>query len=164
VEGIIAMSTKKQKQPTSIQRELTIEDAVSEAFGEIQSLAEEMREAYDNTPEALQNSGVGEARGEAADNLENISEPEVPTELQGDKFKVTWQVPVLSPSKQRKRSRSNRRYDAIETLNQVVARLEELKEDEEQSEEVREAAESFVDDVQTVIDEAESVEFPGMYG
>lgn len=145
-------------------RELTIADAVSEAMGEIQSLAEEMRDAFDNTPESLQNDGVGAARGEAADNLENISEPDVPDELQGEAFKVKWQVRILSPSAQRRKSRSSRRDEAIETLNQVVHTLEEIQDDEKLSDEVKNAATSFIDEVQSVIDEAEAVEFPGMYG
>lgn len=149
----------------TIERELTIVDAVSEAFGEISSLAEEMREAFDNTPESLQSSGVGEARGEAADNLENISEPDVPDELQDEKFKVKCPVRVLSPSAMRKRSRSSRRDEATETLHQVIERLGEIADEASIfSSEEREAASGFVDEVQNVIDEAEAVEFPGMYG
>lgn len=146
------------------ERELTIEDAVSEAFGEIQSLAEEMREAFNNTPESLQSGGVGEARGEAADALENISEPDVPTELQGDKFKVKWAVRTLTPKQQMKRSRSARCSEAVETLNMVVQRLDEINKDQTQTQEVRDVADSFSDEVQNIIDEAEGVEFPGMYG
>ena len=64
------------------ERQLTIADAISEAYGELQTIGEEMREAFDNTPESLQSGGVGEARGEAADALENISELDVPEALQ----------------------------------------------------------------------------------
>jgi hypothetical protein len=160
---------KKPRAPKTVDRELTIEDAVSEALGELTSLAEEMREAFDNTPESLQNDGVGAARGEAADALENISEPDVPEELRGDKFKVKWAVRVLSPSAMRRQSRSDRRYEAIETLSQVVNRLEEIEDEDnkfskEVSKEEREAADGLRDEVQAVIDEAEAVEFPGMYG
>lgn len=148
------------------ERELTIEDAVSEAFGELQSLGEEMRESYDNTPESLQQSAVGEARGEAADALENISEPDVPTELQGDKFKVKWTVLVLSPSAQRRQSRSARCAEACATLTAVTEHLGAIEENKESkfSKKEQQAASDFVDDVQQIIDEAEGVEFPGMYG
>lgn len=150
----------------TIERELTIEDAVSEAHGELVSLGEEMREAYDNTPESLQESPVGEARGEAADALENISEPEVPTELQGKKFKVKWTVRALTAKQQARRSRSARRDEAVETLNQVVLRLNEIAEgsDGTLDQDTKDAASNFEDDVQQIIDEAEAVEFPGMYG
>ena len=123
-----------------------------------------MRDAYDNTPESLQNDGVGAARGEAADALENINEPDVPTELQGDNFKVKWTVKILSPSAQRRQSRSDRRYEAVETLNQVVQYLGEIQDDEKMSDDVKDAATILIDEIQTVIDEAEAVEFPGMYG
>jgi hypothetical protein len=153
-----------KRAPKTYERELTIEDAIFEAYGELQSLGEEMREAYDNTPESLQNDGVGAARGEAADNLENINEPEVPTLLQGEKFKMKWTVRVHPPSK--RLSRSDRRYEAVETLNQVVAFLEEIQESEgdNYSSDEKQAASDFVDEVQQMIDEAENVEFPGMYG
>ncbi len=150
--------------PKVRERELTIEDAVSEACGEIASLAEEMREAYDNTPESLQQSPVGEARGEAADALENISELDVPEELQGDEFKVRWRVHLLTPKQQMKQSRSARCAEAVTTLEQVVERLSLLQDDLAYTWAVREAATAFIDDVQGVIDDAEGVEFPGMYG
>lgn len=146
------------------ERELTIEDAISEAYGDLESLAGEMRDAFDNTPESLQNDGVGAARGEAADALENISEPTVSDELQGDKFKVKWTVRVLSPSALRKQSRSSRRDEAVQTLNAVVERLEEFETDDKATDEEKQAASEFVDEIQQMIDEAEAVEFPGMYG
>lgn len=146
------------------ERELTIEDAVSEACGELSSLAEEMRDAFDNTPESLQSSGVGEARGEAADALENISEPDLPEELAGDKFKVKWSVRQLTPKQQMKQSRSARRDDAVATLGAVVNVLEEIKDDEQQSEDMIDIAASYISDLEGVIGEAEDVNFPGMYG
>jgi len=165
-------------------REMSMSDAVSDAFSALESLGEEMRESYDNTPENFQQSGVGEARGEAADALENLSEPSVPSEL--EEIKVSWSVPVLSPSKARKQSRSDRRYDATATLQAVISALEDIRdydqpeneneegealkegdagyEKPEYDEATVEAARDFIDEVQNLIDEAEAVEFPGMYG
>ncbi|HEX2557439.1 MAG TPA: hypothetical protein VHK86_03880, partial [Nitrososphaera sp.] len=132
-----------------------------EAYGELQTLGEEMREAYDNTPESLQNSGVGEARGEAADNLENISEPNVPEELMGDKFTFKF-----NSSTKKKTSRSDRRYEAVETLQAVSAFLGDIEEnrDGKYSKEEVQAASDFVQDIDQMVDEAEAVDFPGMYG
>jgi hypothetical protein len=156
-------------------REMSIGDAVSDAFSALESLGEEMRESYDNTPENFQQSGVGEARGEAADALENLSEPSVPAEL--EEIKVSWSVPVLSPSKARKQSRSDRRYEATATLQAVISVLEDIRDYEPEldaegavvgerlySEDQVSEADSFLDEVQNLIDEAEAVEFPGMYG
>jgi hypothetical protein len=149
-----------------IEHEYTIEGALADAMAEIQSLAEEMRDAYDNTPESLQNGGVGEARGEAADTLENINEPDVPAVLAGDRFKFKFSTVALSPSAMRKRGRSSRRSDAVETLQQLNQFLETLEENKEifTFKEEQEVASELRDEVQTVIDEAEGVEFPGMYG
>jgi hypothetical protein len=47
----------------------TVEDLVEGAYAEIESLGEEMREAYENMPESLQQADIGQRRGEAADNL-----------------------------------------------------------------------------------------------
>ena len=75
-----------KREPVAIST--TVGDAISTAFGIIEDLATEMRDAYDNTPESLQSSGVGEARGEAADALEGISEvddvPEQVCRAEGD--------------------------------------------------------------------------------
>jgi hypothetical protein len=148
--------------PKYLAREMSMSEAVSEAMSELQTLAEEMREAFDNTPESLQGGGVGEARGEAADNLENLSEPDVPTSLEA--IKVAWSVRELSPSKLRKQSRSDRRNDALETLSAVTAKLEEIKDDEASSEELAGDAETLRDEIENLMSDAENVEFPGMYG
>lgn len=140
------------------EKTLTIADAISEAMGEIQSLAEEMREAYDNTPESLQQSGVGEARGEAADNLENVNEPDVPAEI--EKIEVKWSYFPLKA----RASRRERRDEAVSTLNVVMEHLDEIINDDKEEQEQRDAAESLRDDIDNVISEVESVEFPGMYG
>ena len=71
---------------------LKLADAVSEAFAEVTDLAESMREAYDNTPESLQQSAIGEARDEAASTLEGINEVDVPDELA--QFEVNYSKPT----------------------------------------------------------------------
>jgi hypothetical protein len=116
---------KASKTPTYISHESTVDGAVSDAFGELTTLGEEMRESFDNTPENFQTSGVGEARGEAADALENLSEPSVPSELAD--YAVSWSTRALSPSQMRKQSRASRRDDAVATLQAVVDRLEEIR-------------------------------------
>ena len=148
------------------ERELTIEDAISEAYGELEALAGEMRDAFDNTPESLQDSSVGSARGEAADALENISEPTVPDELKGDKFKVKWQVRILSPSASRKQSRASRRDEVVLMLTVVTEYLGAIEEGSSgnYTDEEKQAASDLVTEVDQMIDEAENVEFPGMYG
>jgi hypothetical protein len=146
-----------------IERDMCVADMVSEAIGELTSLAEEMREAYDNTPESLQSSGVGEARGEAADALENVQEPDVPESLGTERVK--WQERALTQRQQMRRSRSTRRDDAVQLLQRVVEQMDEaIADTKNMNVDERDEAEQFRDEIQNVIDEAEAVEFPGMYG
>lgn len=93
-----------------------------------------------------------------ASRLENLSEPDAPAELAD--ITVSWQT---APVK-RRQSRASRRDDALCGLNAVVEKLDEIAEDETRSEDDREAATSLRDEVQSLIDDAEAVELPGMYG
>jgi hypothetical protein len=145
------------KKREMIERKLTVADAVSEAFGDLEGLAEEMREAFDNTPESLQSSGVGEARGEAADALENLSEPDAPERLGEREFTFSSFPP---PKKQ---SRSSRRDAAVSLLDAAIQFLQSLEWTEEQKEQDEEA-EQLVTEIESLKDDAEAVEFPGMYG
>lgn len=141
-------------------REMSMADAVSEAFGEITSLGEEMREAFDNTPESLQESGVGAARGEAADALESIDELELPDWVGGLPVKFS---DVHVGGGRRGLSRNKRRDNAVNILENVMSALEELEEKTEGEEKKTELSE-LRDELETRKDEMEAVEFPGMFG
>lgn len=143
----------KRPKRQMIERKLTIADAVSEAFGTLQGLGEEMREAFDNTPESLQQSGVGEARGEAADALENLSEPDVSEAL--GKLEFTFSEWPLKP----RASRSDQRGQAVNVLDCVIQFLNELGDSDDD-----EGLVDLVAELENLKDEAEAVEFPGMYG
>lgn len=144
--------TKRTKLLPMIDHEMSVSAAISEAFGVIEQLGQEMRDAFDNTPESLQNGGVGERRGEAADALEQIQEPDVPGILA--ELMVTWQTRRLSPSAMRRQTRGGKLADAVVTLNAVRDFLEN----------VRDEADALVTDLESMISDAEAVEFPGMYG
>ena len=147
-----------------IQSKLSIADAVSEAFSEITSLGDEVREAYDNTPESLQNSSIGEARDECASALEQINEPDVPEEL--GKIEVEVYRPSRTPKQQAKLSRRERRDDAVQIMDAVMQRLDEYLDGTENSpkQDIREEAQALRDEIELAKDEAEQVEFPGMRG
>lgn len=140
-----------------IDRESTISGLITDAFSELTTLGEEMREAFDNTPESLQSAGVGERRGEAADALENLNEPEVP-EIVAE-IVVKWQEP---PPK-RRMSRSDRRSDATCMLEQAIDAVENWLNENDTHDQHGEV-EAFRDELESQKDEADSVEFPGMYG
>ena len=162
-----ARAMKRQQQ----QIDTTVGDAVSTFFGEITALGEEMREAFENTPENLQSSDVGSRREEAADALESIYEiDDIPDCIRD--VAVSF---ALYPTK-RNQSRSARRDDAVVyayAAKEVVEGLIETWREEEKA--LIEAdpdktdarisdAEEFLDELQDAIDEAEGVEFPGMFG
>lgn len=49
----------------------TLKDTIDEAKGALETILDEERDAYDNLPESLQDSGQGQASQEAIDNLES---------------------------------------------------------------------------------------------
>jgi hypothetical protein len=139
---------------------------VNTAFCCIEELAGEMRDAFENTPESLQGSGAGAAREEAADQLENIYEPSVPDTVQH--LPVVFALLPLS----RRATRSERLNDglqyamsAIEVMQERIDTdyADEEKLTPEQKDQLAEITEC-IDNVQAMIDEAEGVSFPGMYG
>ena len=153
-----------------IETKTTIGDAASSAFSMIEELAEEMREAFDNTPESLQSSAVGEARGEAADTLEGISEVDVP-EFLAD-IAVVYSTPKYG---KRGPSRRQRRDEAVTMLDACTSVLEQeipeaklleiIQEHKDQSlASLREAIEELASELTNAKDEADGVEFPGMFG
>lgn len=141
------------KRREALKRKLSIADAVSEGFSSLEGLGEEMRESFDNTPESLQQSGVGEARGEAADALEGLSEPDIPESLQAIEFEYSYFPP------KKKASRSDRRDEATSL---ILAALEHL--DSLEDEKLKEDIESIHDDLEQLVSAAEDVTFPGMFG
>lgn len=166
------MAAKRQP----IQHSTTVSGAVSDAFSALQSLGEELREWYDNLPEGLQGGSKGDALSEAADILEGLSEPDVPDSV----AEVAVNYSTL-PS--RRQSRRERRDEAVQLLAHAVDALQESIDnaqselndlqsaDETEANDAAETAlqeivdegESARDEIQQVIDEAEGVEFPGMY-
>lgn len=136
-----------------------IDILVDEAYEEIGDLRDEMQEAFDNMPESLQDTDVGQARSEAASQLENIADdlPSVPESI--------GSVPIIHYPSLNQTSRADRAGDAAVTLRDVseaarqfmagAAKLKkaELKEIQE-----------FCGNLEAHADEIEDVTFPGMFG
>jgi hypothetical protein len=139
-------------------RKLSAADALSEAFSEITSLGEEMREAFDNTPEVFQSSEVGTRREEAADALESISEVEAPEYL-ADVI-VTAAVRKYG---RRGPSRAARHDDATALMSMVIDVIREI-EDTEADDDRRTELSDLADEIEAAKDTADAVEFPGAYG
>lgn len=138
----------------------TVSDALSEAFGEFESLRDELQEWYDNLPESFQNGSKGDALQEAVSQLEDLSEPSINSE------EIRQLGIVCLPGTLRSCSRSARCSNAVEILESCVEALQEMKDKKSDencmTEEVGEC-ESLIDELSQAIDTANYVEFPGMY-
>ncbi len=148
------------KRIQKVKYESTVSGAISDAFSIIEELAGEMREAFENTPESLQQGGAGAARGEAADQLESISELDVDDKFGEIKIEFEYK-PVRNPS------RRERRDEAAQMLGVAINALEELEfpvSTLEEAEELSGERDDLVSDIQNMLDEADGVEFPGMFG
>jgi hypothetical protein len=159
----------------------TVDSLIADAFSEIEELANEMREAFDNTPESLQGSGAGEQRGEAADALESLhgDQPDVPdicTEIQ------VYFLPSKDTSSRSKRASAVQ--DMLSSAaGEIRSYIENYEEDEgeekdqkkgeekgqKEGEEKKDAPdmdelESLADKLEEIGEEVANVTFPGMYG
>jgi hypothetical protein len=132
-----------------------LEDQVGNAFGEFESLASELREWHDNLPKNLQDGDKGSQLEEGAYALEGLNQPDVP--------EVLKKVQVLHFDDLQARSRSARCSEACSLLDACINELEEFAESDGVSQEEKDAAEELKDELQTAKDNAEGVEFPGMY-
>jgi hypothetical protein len=147
-------------------REATLADAANEAYSEFMALGEEMREWADNLEEKFSATDRYARISEAADALEGLSEPNYPD--WASKTKVQISELVKPP---RKVSRATRRDNAcaiLDTCMEVCNEwLDENDKPENRSDEMLEIIGEITqirDDLENLKDEAEGVEFPGMYG
>lgn len=133
----------------------TVSSLVSDAFSELQGLGEELREWYDNLPEQFQENRSD--IDDAASALEYLEEPDECPE-------VVAAVEVKYYNTMRNRTgRSARGSQATHELGCAVAAMEEWMEGNAEHKD-HDDVEAFRDSVQALIDEADGVEYPGMYG
>jgi hypothetical protein len=135
----------------------TVAEAVGGAFMEIQELAMELSNWYENLPDSFKWGDKGEAIQEAANTLEGLEHPDVPEQVGAIKV---YNPPVLNRS-----SRAARRDAAVSNLQTVIGALGEARakcqggDDKLLSDEIN----TLVSELETAVEEAEGVEFPGMY-
>jgi hypothetical protein len=137
----------------------SIADAISSTHGDIQSLAEEVREIVDNASGTnLEQTQRIQTFSETADTLENLDELSAPDWM--DHQTVQWRV----ETKPRRTGRAARCDAALDPMRVAKERLEELSGDETLTEEQRSEAQELSDEMDSYISDAEGAEFPGMYG
>jgi hypothetical protein len=152
----------------------TARSLVEDAYGEIETLAGEAREAYDN----MESGNLGQTQrcqtfGETADALENISAPDLPDAF--DEVEIV-RLPTISNATGRAHRLSEAVSDMQLACDEVESWLEDKKasgedatddaeeKDEDEEEFDADAVEAAIEEIRGHADEAEGVEFPGMYG
>lgn len=144
--------------------------ALDEAFGEVESLREELEEWYGNLPESFQNGDKGEDLQSAISELEGVEDFRggYKDEDLERLFKLVPDQSVLVyPSGP---SRSDRCSSACGVFESVMASIDELIEDRkdpnsfavitaDEAEELKSISSSLDDIINTL----QSVSFPGMY-
>lgn len=147
-------------------RDATLADAANEAYSEIESLGQEMREWAENLEEKFSSTDRYARVTEAADTLEGLSEPSYPDWASSTKVQINE---LVKPP--RRPSRAKRRDDACAILDTCMEAcnewLDENDKPEKQSEEILALVGEITqlrDDLENLKDEAEAVEFPSMYG
>lgn len=147
----------------------TITNALSTGFSELQSLRDELMEWKDNIEEKFGQTDKFERVSECADALDEIADCEdecVPPVHTEDT--VDW-VEQKKKSKKSPYPRWLRLQNAVNALEAVKATLETLvevddDEDENPEDETRMEIQACIDKLDEIIDAANSVEFPGMFG
>jgi hypothetical protein len=135
----------------------SVDGLVSDAFAEFESLADELQSWYDNLPEPFQQGEKGDELQSAINTLQNLVAPDVPEEVAN--------IPVVYMPEVGELSRATRCAEAAGMLNGAIEAVDHALSDIEEEEEDRKSEwESFMDDLRSVAEEAEGVEFPGAFG
>ena len=145
--------------------------SVEDAISQLEELGSECREIVDNASENLQQTSRIQTFDETAGTLEGISAPDIPECVADLSMAVTTQQ---STRKGRGESRAVRcanevavlsaARDAVdEWINTRTGEIEDEGGDVDADEDVQAAVE-FVGELENIISDAESCEFPGMYG
>ena len=147
-------------------RDATLADAANEAYSEFTALGEEMRAWAESLEEKFSTTDRYARVTEAADTLEGLSEPSYPDWASNAKVQISE---LAKPP--RKVSRASRRDQACSILDTCMEAcnewLDENDKPEKQSVEMLALVGEITqlrDDLENLKDEAEAVEFPGMYG
>jgi hypothetical protein len=134
--------------------ENTISEGFSEAYFEISILADEMREAFENTPEQFKENS-GKDREVAADTLESVINPSLPVEISGKEHWIGWIE--KRPGKDGKMFRPARRDNAVICLKAGLAYAIKFADSNPK-------VAQFVELLKIDIHNLETIHFPGMAG
>ncbi len=143
-------------------QEVTIADAVSNAYSELIELGEEMRSWADGMEEKFSGTEKYGVIDETASTLESLDEPTAPEWAQKTSIKYT-ELPV----RKRGYSRSVRLGQACSILDTCISACDEYvteTSDNVDLKDTHDAVEEYRNELEQLKDNAEGCEFPGMYG
>lgn len=150
----------------SVQRSGTLADALGDAFQELEDLKDEMMEWRDNMDgTGLENTEKFEEVEAAADVLDNIEAVELPAELEDVGNESIEYVEMVNRRKARGQSRAVRCGNSVAIIEAAILRLEESRDAANESGESgrADAIEDVLGELESAKDEAEPIEFPGMF-
>lgn len=145
----------------------SLENVFTSARQELQDLQEEMEAWFDGMPENLQGSEKGDAVNQASDELSGADQ-QLPDDLSDlpesvREMEITYTISE-NKNKRRGSSREIRCSNACIMMEAVADALDDHAEGEDFNEEVQSLIEDAAASVRTCKDEAECIEFPGMFG
>ena len=152
-----------------VQRTMRLEVALDSFYSDIESLAEEVREIVDNAGDNLANTSRIQTFEATADTLENLSRPTDPSLPEALKTMEITVMEAMPRSRRQNISRAVRCENATAYGRVAVDSVREWCDEVEQTDqspgddtltELRE----WCDEIEDHLSEAESAEFPGMYG
>jgi ParB-like chromosome segregation protein Spo0J len=133
----------------------TIADLVDAAFATFAELSDELQEWSGNLPEQFQDSEKASRLEESSAALANLSAPLVADEL--------GRIPIVHVPPERDFSRAGRLDCAVVMLEAVIARLS-VPAGGETAESREGERKAVIAELENIVDEAQDIEFPSMFG
>lgn len=136
--------------------------SITDAFAELETLGEECTEIVDNAEGGLAETQRIQTLGETASTLSNLSEPEVPECIGELEIRYADSVPK---NKRRGPSRAARCGNACGVFTAAAEAAQAWLDDDANAEhDDRDDVQTFIDECESLVGEAEGCEFPGMFG
>lgn len=155
--SIFALSFSMSQWRDGVKKSLSgnsLSKAFDDAYFEISILAEEMREAFDNTPDQFKENS-GNERGITADYLEAMLQPSVPARVAGDEHHIEWLEMIKG--KDGRLFRPARRDNVVRCLEAGILYASKISDGDPD-------IARFVEGTKIDIHNLKSLHFPGMSG
>lgn len=171
-----AQPEKKKRKPRPTYKAQQMQgdfNDVSSAFSDLEGLRDEVREIVDNASDGLRETQRIQTLESTADTLDGVSEPDLPSCLEGHTFGYAIMV---NTNPKKGASRSVRCANACAVFSAAAEAARDLLTESQERRDTPDASEddisaddeggveTFIDECEEVVNECESLEFPGMFG